>query len=164
MADDQVSVQVYHGHYKMMPLAEALLAGAVRSGKKTWPSGVTEDIYRMPRFAKKKRDDGRRGLGGGRSFLTQRERKSLQTYIGVPVESAQDARREMAKRGLRQTEKGEQADEVFDRMQSGDAPQLSEMDLWGDEAKRKPFGKAEFHEAYQRNLARFRAGELKPDG
>lgn len=49
-----------------------------------------------------------RGLGGGKVVLTERERRSLERQIGVPVADAQDARRKMKERGMRFLEKGEE--------------------------------------------------------
>lgn len=109
---ERVPVEYAHGCYRMMNLAEALLSGAVKAGWKRWPSGVRERVYRFPVTKRTKEDDGSRGLGNGRVVLTERERVSLERYIGEPVRDAQDARKKMKAKGLRFTEKGEELDET----------------------------------------------------
>ena len=112
MSDDKVCVQVAHGHYRMMPLVDVVAAGGVKAGTKTWPSGLSETVWEIPGYTRQAKDDGRRGLGNGRVVLTERERKSIERQIGVPVRDAQDARRKMKLRGIRPVEKGEFIDEV----------------------------------------------------
>lgn len=48
-----------------------------------------------------------RGIGGSKVHLSAKERKSLERFIGCPVDDAQHARRLMKEKGLRFIEKGE---------------------------------------------------------
>lgn len=57
---------------------------------------------------------GPRGIGGSRVTLTERERVSLERYIGEPVRDAQDARMKMKRKGLRFSEPGEESEEMFE--------------------------------------------------
>jgi hypothetical protein len=57
---------------------------------------------------------GPRGIGGGKVTLTERERVSLERYIGEPVRDAQDARMKMKRKGLRFAEPGEESEELFE--------------------------------------------------
>lgn len=58
-----------------------------------------------------KRDESEnRGIGGAKVHLSAAERKSIERFIGVPVEDAQDARRKMKERGFRFIERGEEMD------------------------------------------------------
>lgn len=163
MADD-VAVEVAVGRYRLMPLAEALLAGAERAGTKEWPSGAKEPLYRLPRAVKRQRkDDGRRRLGTG--FLTQRERKSLENLVGKPIESAQDARREMKARDLHFDEPGtkswDRAEALRNEMEGGGSDaltQTSSLDLYGDYARMKA-NPADWADRLAYHTARIARGE-----
>lgn len=145
-AEDTVLVEVAPLTYRTFGLAQALLMGARRSGTKKWPSGLSEPLYVLPAAVRRqKKDDGRRGLGSGRVVLTERERRSLETQIGEPVSDAQDARRKMAAKGMRLTEKGEFADEMLDALkEAGESGgpvdprySLENLDLFGDRKHEK---------------------------
>lgn len=101
--------------------------------------------------------DRRPGRGFGshgvrREFMTQAERTELFNKTGVQVESRADMRAAYRVKGLREAEKGEAAYEQFDSMNAGVAPPTESLDLWGDEARRKPFNA---REAYARNLHKY---------
>lgn len=113
MTTDRVLTEVAPLTWRMLPLAEVLLSGGKRAGWKTWPTGLREKVYKLPRAVRTQKDDGAKGLDG-KVFLTQAERKSLERYIGEPVWDAQDAKRKMKAKNLRFSEKGEEAQERID--------------------------------------------------
>ena len=65
----------------------------------------------LQKLSGKKDISENRGIGGAKVHLSQKERKSIERMIGVPVEDAQDARRKMKERGFRFIDKGELVDQ-----------------------------------------------------
>lgn len=143
------------------------LDDAQRSGCEYWECWSREKFWQeeselRTAVEKVRGIHGHRGVGGAKVHLSERERKSLENYIGLPVEDAQDARRKMRRRGVRFVEKGEEVDERFDAHVAaangenvGDRLDLSRLDLWGDEARRKPFGKRELRDTYLANCQKY---------
>lgn len=106
---------------------------------------------------------GRGSFGVRREFMTQRERAEVFNATGVHVEDAAGKRRAFAATGARPAEKGERAYDRWDAFaneRSGGGSDrltsLESVDLWGDEARRKPF---DAHEAMRRHEARIARGE-----
>lgn len=145
-------VEVYYGHYVPMDRGEALLRGARRSGFKTWPSGVRERVYRMPRMAaQSKKDDGHRGLDG-KVHLSQVERKSIERLTGIKVYDAQDARRAIKAKGMRFLEKGEELDETLKRQEAGEKVPFPGWDRLGVMPAPKSF---DWEESLARNRQKY---------
>lgn len=112
MSVDTISLEVAPLTYRIMERGEAILRGAVKVRTQTLASGLREDIYAVPDARAERTTKGvkwseNRGIGGSKVHLSQKERKSLERFIGEPVADAQDARAKMRVKGLRFLEPGE---------------------------------------------------------
>lgn len=116
LTDDVVLMEVAPGVFKSAPRAYAVAVGAVHDRVKEWPTGVRDDVYVLPHRTSSgatRTWSENRGLGGATVHLSEKERKSLETFIGEPVEDAQHARRLMREKGLRFLERGEETERVI---------------------------------------------------
>ena len=108
-------------------------------------------------------DSENRALGGAKVHLSQKERKSLERYIGLPVEDAQDARRKMKMKGMRFMEKGEELERILAAQQeyadcNGKARGLPPPHpgfTWGDLTGQK-VPEIDWHERLRYNMAKQR--------
>lgn len=92
--------------------------------------------------------------------LSKREERELSTKIGKRVQTRSEAKAAIAKKGLREAEKGEVGYERFDALrehaESGgkldEKHTLAGMDLYGDYARMKPFDAEARYEYHRKRL------------